>query len=310
MNKDNTYHIPVLGEQVCAFLIQKTDGVYYDGTLGGGGHASLFLNRLSANACYIAVDRDEDALDFSRRRLAKFHNVVYVHATFDAIEYAMQQAGVSGLDGIFLDLGVSSFQIDNEQRGFAYKADAPLDMRMNRAQTLSAETILNEYSEDELRRIFKEYGEERHSAKIAHLIVQRRKEGRLQKAGDLMQIIDRSSNPRFRIKSYARIFQALRIEVNKELDILRRTLTVALEKLNSGGRIGVIAYHSLEDRICKHFFKEQENPCICPPEFPVCVCHREPRLKRIKPYLILPSEEEIKENPRARSARFRVGEKL
>lgn len=310
VNKEITYHTPVLGEQICAYLLKKTDGVYYDGTLGGGGHAKMLLEKLSPSALYIAVDRDSDALEFSRRRLQESQNVVYVHATFDQIEFAMHEAGVSRLDVIFLDLGVSSHQIDNEQRGFAYKPHAPLDMRMDRDQSLTAETVLAEYPENELRRIFKEFGEERFSAKIARLVVQTRNSQHIHLAGDLIRIIDRCIGPQFRIKSYARIFQALRIEVNRELDILRETLEQSLQKLNPGGRIGILSYHSLEDRICKFFLRDQENPCTCPPEFPICVCNRKPQLKRIKPYLILPSKEEIKKNPRARSAKFRVGEKL
>jgi len=299
-----------MGKEVCAYLIKDKDGVYFDGTIGGGGHAEMLLGRLSASALYIGVDRDPEALEFARRRLRRFPNVLFVQTTFDQIEFAMHEAGVKRLDGIFLDLGVSSHQIDSEQRGFAFKAQAPLDMRMDPAQSLTAEAILAEYPQDELRRIFKEYGEERFSGRIARLIVQTRRSSPLRRAGDLMRIIDSCTNAQFRVKSYARIFQALRIEVNHELGLLQDALQKGVQLLNPKGRIGVLAYHSLEDRICKLFFKNQENPCTCPPEFPVCVCNKKAQMKRIKPYLILPSEEEIKINPRARSAKFRVGEKL
>ncbi len=299
-----------MGDLICKYLITNPSGVYYDGTLGGGAHAELFLQRLSPDAKYIAVDRDQDALDYAGKRLQQYNNVIYLHTTFDQIESALQQAGEKYLDSIFLDLGVSSFQIDEEKRGFAYRPRAPLDMRMDRRDSLTAEKILAEYPEQELKRIFKEYGEERFSGKIAHFVVKNRTEKKMQRAADLMTIIDLCVKGQFRIKSYARIFQALRIEVNRELEILQETLQQALSFLKPCGRIGILSYHSLEDRQAKIFMKEQENPCTCPREFPICVCGKKPQLKRIKPYLITPSQDETAINIRARSAKFRAGEKL
>ena len=310
VNEMRSYHIPVMGPIILNYLLQNPNGVYYDGTLGGGGHADLFLQKLSARAVYIGVDRDAEALDFARKRLFKYRNIIFIQDTFDHIAQALDKANRPVLDAVLLDLGVSSHQIDCPERGFAYRPDAPLDMRMNQSQALTAKQILERYSEADLKNIFKSYGEERFSGKIARLIVRQRQQSPLKQAGDLLKIIDRCTPPQQRIKSYARIFQALRIEVNQELEILKRAMQQALIHLKPGGRIGVIAYQSLEDRLVKHFFKEQENPCACPPEFPVCVCGKTPQLKRLRPYLILPSEEELKGNPRARSAKFRVGEKI
>jgi 16S rRNA (cytosine1402-N4)-methyltransferase len=256
------------------------------------------------------VDRDQDALDFAKKRLQQYNNVIYVHSTFEQIEYALNEAGEKYLDSIFLDLGVSSFQIDEEKRGFAFRPEAPLDMRMDQRESLTAEKILAEYSEQELKRIFKEYGEERYSGRIARFIAKTRSEKKISRAADLTAIIDRFVKGQYRIKSYARIFQALRIEVNREMEILDETLDQAMSFLKPGGRIGILSYHSGEDRRIKNFLKKMENPCECPREFPVCVCGKKPQLKRIKPYLIIPSQEEIDRNSRARSAKFRAGEKL
>ncbi len=310
MNKLPFYHEPVLAQEVLHYLLINPDGIYYDGTLGGGGHALLFLQKLTSQALYIGVDRDEQALEYARRRLSAFHNVVYYHGLYNDIGSALQAANCSRPDVIFLDLGVSSHQINSDQRGFAFRPHIALDMRMDREQALTAADILAEYEEKDLIRIFKEYGEERHSRRIARVIVRQRSEKPLRFSDDLISVIERCVPGKQKIKSYARIFQALRIEVNRELDILKEALEQGLNYLKPGGRMGVISYHSLEDRMVKNFFKEQENPCTCPPELPVCVCGKQPRLKRLRPWLIIPTEEEIKKNPRARSAKFRVGEKL
>ena len=209
-----------------------------------------------------------------------------------------------------LDLGVSSWQIDEDKRGFSFRPGLKLDMRMNTEQNLNAEWIINNYKEEELKRIFKEYGEERFSGRIARLIVEQRSKHRLSTSTDLIKIIDRCVNPRFAIKSYARIFQAVRIEVNDELNILRDALEKAVHFLKTRARLAVITYHSLEDRIVKNFYRDQENPCICPPEIPVCSCGRKPLLKRIRPNFISASANETAGNPRARSAKLRVAEKV
>ncbi len=304
------YHIPILGSAVRDLLITNPDGVYYDGTLGGGGHADIILHKLSADAIYIGVDRDKEALDYSRKHLKKYANVVYYHGVFNDFSGALKSAKVDTIDGLLLDLGLSSHQIDRDERGFTFSTDAELDMRMNREDSFTAADILNKYNLDDLIRIFRKYGEEKYSQRIARRIVKLREDRVLIHSSDLTGVID-SCTPQYkRIKTYARIFQALRIEVNEELKILEKTLKESLGFLSKGGRIAVISYHSLEDRIVKEFFKMQENPCTCPHELPYCICGEKPGIKRIKPFLIRPDEEEIKKNSRARSAKLRVGEKI
>lgn len=310
VSKQDKYHIPVLGRQVVRFLVTRPDGVYLDGTLGGGGHAALILQQLTPRAVYIGVDRDEEALSAAREKLRHFANIRLVHWAFDETEDILRQAEVEKVDGVLLDLGVSSHQIDADERGFAFRPGVALDMRMDRGQSFTAADILAEYSERELTRVFREYGEERFARRIANKIVAARAKQPLIQSDQLLEIIRQSVPGQMVVKSYARIFQALRIEVNQELERLKNALHGWLEHLNPGGRMVVISYHSLEDRIVKQFFKEQENPCICPPEFPVCVCGRKPQMRRIRPLLIRPEEDEIKDNPRARSAKMRVGEKL
>lgn len=304
------YHIPVLGPLVCEMLISKKDGVYYDGTIGGGGHAEIILKKLSAQALYIGVDRDAEALQYSQTRLAQFPNVIYYHSVYNDFAGALRTAGVEKLDGILLDLGLSSHQIDDGKRGFTFSADAQLDMRMNREESVTAADILNQYSPENLAKIFRKYGEEKFSWRIANRIVKRRIEKPLKRSGDLTAVIDSCTPYKMRVKIYARIFQALRIEVNEELRIIEDTLEESLNYLNSGGRIIVISYHSLEDRIVKDFLKREENPCICPPEIPYCVCGKKAKIKRIRPFLIRPDEDEVKINSRARSAKMRVGERV
>jgi len=311
VTETNQYHIPVLVDEVCEALIINPDGVYLDGTLGGGGHAAEILKRLSARALYIGMDRDPEAIEFARKRLNDYSNVIFYHGVFTELEKAMEKANVKELDGVLLDLGISGHQVDDPQRGFTFRTETKLDMRMDpTAQTVTAADILLTYDLRSLSRVFRIYGEERHSHCIARLIVKERESKPVVTSDDLIRIIDRCVPRKHVKKSYARIFQALRIEVNKELEQLREALNLALGKLRKGGRLVVISYHSLEDRAVKQFLRKQENPCECPPELPVCQCGKTPALKRIRPYLILPREEEINNNPRARSAKMRVGEKL
>ncbi len=311
VNKTNEYHIPVLASQVCRFLITKKDGVYLDGTLGGGGHAEYVLRQLSPHALYIGIDRDPDALRFARRRLQDFSGVVFFRGTYAEMDAALAEAGVEKADGILLDLGISSHQVDDENRGFTFRSGVKLDMRMDaEGDTLTAAEVLQSYDLKQLTRIFREYGEERRAYCIARKIVAERAHSPIVTSDALIRIIDRCVARKHVKKSYARIFQALRIEVNQELEQLKVGLEKAVNLLNPGGRLVVISYHSLEDRIVKRFLREQENPCECPPELPVCQCGKKPTMKRIRPYLITPDEEEVKENPRARSAKMRVGEKL
>ncbi len=303
---ESTYHVPVMGQEVADNLIHKSDGIFLDGTLGGGGHAKIILNRLSKQARYLGVDRDAEAIEVSQERLADYSNFTAFKATFEEIDEVLERAGVRKLDGVLLDLGVSSWQIDSDERGFSFRKGLSLDMRMDAEQELTAEWIINNYSKEKLKSIFKEYGEERFSGKIAYKIVKRRDEKKIERTNELLDVIDRCVNPRFATKSYARIFQALRIEVNNELSILKNTLNESIKYLSNKGRLAIITYHSLEDRIVKNFMRDAENPCDCPPEFPVCVCGKKQLLKRLKPHFVLPSQEETDSNPRSRSAKLRV----
>jgi len=307
---EQIYHVPVLGQEVVQYLVGNKNGIYLDGTLGGGGHAQIILDILDKDGLYIGIDRDLEAIDKAQEKLAGYKNFKAYCTTFNDIEKILNKEKVKELDGILLDLGVSSWQIDHDNRGFSFRPGLKLDMRMNAEQNLTAEWIINNYNEEELKRLFREYGEERFSGRIARLIVQQRSKHPLTSSTDLIKIIDKSVNPRFAIKSYARIFQAIRIEVNDELNILKDALEKGVQFLKAGARLAVITYHSLEDRIVKNFFRDQENPCVCPPELPFCTCGRQPLLKRIKPNFISPSESEINTNPRARSAKLRVAEKV
>ncbi len=310
VNEHTAYHRPVLAEKVREVLLTKPDGVYIDGTLGGGGHAERLLNFLSPQALYIGIDRDTEALEFARKRLAAFANVRFLHGTFAEMDAVVGELGIEQVDGVLLDLGISSHQVDEEARGFTFRPGVKLDMRMNPEDALTAAEILNTYSYEALLRIFREYGEERRAGCIARRVVQRRENKAFATSDDLVAVINRCVARKHAKKSYARIFQALRIEVNGELLQLKIGLEKALSLLRSGGRLVVISYHSLEDRIVKNFLRTQENPCECPPEWPVCQCGKQPTMKRVRPYLIVPDEKEIQQNPRARSAKMRVGEKL
>jgi 16S rRNA (cytosine1402-N4)-methyltransferase len=306
----DSYHIPVLAEAVCVNLITRPDGVYIDGTLGGGGHAWHILSRLAGQGLLIGIDRDPQARKHSMDRLAGFANFRLFDGVFSEMQQALQENGREQADGILLDLGVSSHQIDSAGRGFSYSQEAPLDMRMDDRQLLTAEKIVNEWSGEELSRIFYEYGEERRSGAIARALVQKRSQKAVRTTGELKEIIRPFAHPKFMVKTLARIFQALRIAVNEELDILDRALVESFRVLRPGGRLVVISYHSLEDRRVKTFFQQRLNPCTCPPELPVCVCGRQPEIKVIKPYPIKPDAGETARNARARSAIMRVVEKL
>ena len=306
----DAFHVPVLYREVISTLMINPDGIYFDGTLGGGGHAELFLEKLSNNAIYIGVDRDPEAIDFAVKRLAKYKNLIVFNGTFNLIGAALDKAKVEKLDSILLDLGVSTHQIDEDQRGFTFRPGVPLDMRMNPGENLTAADVLNTYDEEKLVEIFKIYGEERYSKNVARRVVKNRENAAITNSSQLLEIIKHSVPGKYLVKSYARIFQALRIEVNRELEILKETLDNSLQYLKPGGRLGVISYHSGEDRIVKDFINTQENPCICPDDLPYCVCGKEPQMRRVKPFPIKPTEREIEENPRARSARYRVGERL
>ena len=281
-----------------------------DGTLGGGGHAEEILNKISKNATYIGLDQDKEAIQYTGERLKRFKNIIYHHGNFSDLDLVLDQLEIKMIDGILFDLGVSSYQIDTDDRGFSYMKDTDLDMRMDRDGSQTASDLLNTLDERALNTIFFNYGEERRARQIARAVIKYRNDQEITQSEQLRNIIDRVVHPRFKIKSYARIFQALRIAVNRELDALEEALEKTIPVLRLGGRCLVISYHSLEDRIVKNFFRKKANPCTCPPEFPKCVCGLEPEIKILTLKALKASEQEINQNPRARSAVMRVGEKI
>lgn len=307
-------HKSVLLEETIQYLNVKSDGIYVDGTLGGAGHSYEIAGRLSSNGRLIGIDQDADAIAAATKRLEPYQDrVTVIRSNYCNMHKVLAGIGVHKVDGILLDLGVSSFQLDTLERGFTYRQEnAPLDMRMDQRQELTAEDIVNDYSEMELFRIIRDYGEDRFAKNIAKHIVEERKKKRIQTSGELTEII-RGAIP-MKIQATGghpakRTYQAIRIELNHELDVLKDTLDDMIDLLNPGGRLCVITFHSLEDRIVKVNFKRNENPCICPKDFPVCVCGKvsKGRCNPRKP--ILPSQKELEENSRAKSAKLRVFEK-
>jgi 16S rRNA (cytosine1402-N4)-methyltransferase len=309
----STYHIPVLLKEAAFYLITNPKGIYVDGTVGGGGHAEYILKNFKNLKHYVAIDQDREALQFSQQRLQQSggnRNVSFHHCNFSQFDMVLNELDLQVVDGLLLDLGVAGYQIDMPERGFSYMQSCPLDMRMNQESSITAADILNAWAEQDLARIFTEYGEEKKARQIARLIIRNRQKEPLHTSDHLKKIINQVSNRQQVIKSYARIFQALRITVNDELKQLEIFLQKAVHFLKSGGRLVIIAYHSLEDRLVKNFFKTQTHPCICPPELPYCVCGKKPILKIITKKPIRADEQEISVNIRARSALLRVGEKI
>lgn len=306
-------HVSVLLQEAVDGLAVKSDGIYVDGTTGGGGHSYEICRRLGADGKLICIDQDAEALEAAKKRLEPFAGkVTMVKSNYAQMREVLGQQGIHKVDGIVLDLGVSSYQLDNVQRGFSYREDAALDMRMDREQTLSARDIVNEYPEEELYRIIKEYGEERFARNIARNICRKRQDKPVETTFELVDIIRGSMPAKARNgKSHPakRTFQAIRIECNQELEVLRQALNDMVDLLNDGGRISIITFHSLEDRMVKTSFRKYENPCTCPPNFPVCVCGNKPKGKVITRKPILPSEEECEENTRSKSAKLRVFER-
>ena len=306
-------HVPVLFDEVMEALDIKPDGIYVDGTVGGGGHSEGICRRLAESGMLIAVDRDREALAAAERRLAGYGcGKKFVHANYSDTEAIAAAAG-GKVQGILLDLGVSSYQLDNPERGFSYMQDAPLDMRMDGTDRLSAYDIVNGYSREELTRIIRDYGEERWASRIAEFIVRERSASPIESTGRLTEVIKAAIPAKARRTGphpAKRTFQAIRIEVNDELGHLRDAAEKLPDLLESGGRIAVITFHSLEDRIVKTEFERRLDPCTCPKEFPVCVCGKVADVKRVTRKPVIPSEEEIEANPRARSAKLRVLEKL
>lgn len=306
-------HTSVLLEETIDQLNIKPDGVYVDGTLGGGGHSYEIASRLGTDGRLIGIDQDGDAIEAAGNRLKEFQDkVILVRNNYCNAKAVVTENGFAKVDGIVLDLGVSSFQLDNVERGFSYKYDTALDMRMDTRQSLSARTIVNEYSEMELFRIIKDYGEEQFAKNIAKHIVRARQDKPLETTGELNEIIKAAIPARMRATGghpSKRTFQAVRIECNRELEVLKNSLDEFIDLLNPGGRLCIITFHSLEDRIVKSAFRKNENPCTCPPDFPVCVCGKTSKGKVITRKPILPSEEEMEHNPRSKSAKLRVFER-
>ena len=312
MEEKDYGHRPVLLDECLEALAIKPGGVYLDGTLGRAGHSLAILRRLTAGGRLIGIDQDMTAIEAARERLAEFGDrVTLVHGNFRDLGSILRDLGAEGLDGMLFDLGVSSPQLDEPRRGFSYMHDAPLDMRMDGTAALDARQVVNTWSGEELCRILREYGEERYAARIAQAILRRRAQAPIETTGELADII-RSAMPAAALREKQhpakRSFQAIRIAVNGELDALPPMLRAAADKLRPGGRLAVITFHSLEDRIVKRTLRELAQGCTCPPSFPVCVCGKKPLVRLDKP--VTPSAAEVAENPRARSARLRTAEKL
>lgn len=307
-------HKSVLLKETIENLDIKPDGIYVDGTLGGGGHAYEVCSRLSSKGKFLGIDQDEDAIKAAGRRLLEFEDKVQIiRSNYCEMREALAGAGVYKVDGIILDLGVSSYQLDDPERGFTYRVeDAPLDMRMDQRQRFTARELINTYSEMDLYRIIRDYGEDKFAKNIAKHIVAARQKKDIETTGELIEIIKAAIPAKIRMNAghpAKRTFQAIRIELNKELEVLQNSLEDMIELLNPGGRICIITFHSLEDRIVKNIFRKSENPCTCPSDFPVCVCGKETMGKVITRKPILPSSDEMEYNSRSKSAKLRVFEK-
>lgn len=306
-------HYSVLLPETIEQLHIKEDGIYVDGTLGGGGHSYEIAKRLTTGRL-IGIDQDYDALEAAGKRLRPFADrVTLVHSNYEAMVERVHELGIDKVDGILLDLGVSSFQLDTPERGFSYMVeDAPLDMRMDQDNPMTAADIVNDYSEEDLYRIIRDYGEDRFAKNIAKNIVKERQKEWITRAGQLNQIIERSIPKKLQVTGghpAKRTYQAIRIELNRELDVLEQNLDAFIDLLAEDGRICIITFHSLEDRIVKNTFKKNQDPCTCPKDFPVCVCGKKSKGRVITRKPILPSEKELEENTRSRSAKLRVFER-
>ncbi len=305
-----SHHTPVLLKESLEYLITDKSGVYFDGTLGFGGHSGGFLNVLNKDAKLIATDVDKDAFDYSKKKFENDKRLKTYNFNFSKIDIISKIESVPFLNGVFADLGVSSFQLDNPDSGFTYREDAKLDLRMDKSIKVNAADVVNTFPEEDIANIIYEFGEEKNSRAIARKICQIRKEKRIESTLDLNNIISDITNYKYRIKTLSRVFQALRIYVNGELENLKVFLNKAVDLLAPGGRIVILTYHSLEDRIVKDIFKFETLDCICPKEYPVCMCDKEQRLKILTKKPVVPSDEEVKENFRARSAKLRAAERV
>lgn len=308
-------HKSVLLEETIEYLNIHPDGIYVDGTLGGGGHAYEVCRRLSKKGRFVGIDQDADAIKAATGRLAQFEDrVQIIRNNYCEMQEALAELGIMKVDGIVLDLGVSSYQLDDPARGFTYRSmDAPLDMRMDTRQSFTAKELINTYSEYELYRVIRDYGEDKFAKNIAKHIVMAREKKEIETTGELTEIVKAAIPAKVRMSGghpSKRTFQAIRIELNRELEVLQDSLEDMICLLNPGGRLCVITFHSLEDRVVKNIYKKSENPCTCPSDFPVCVCGKKPLGKAVTRKPIIPSEEEIEYNPRSKSAKLRVFERM
>jgi len=307
----NDYHIPVLYYETLDNLVKNPDGIYIDCTLGGGSHSEGILERLSDKGLLISIDQDTNAIEYSKKRLEKFGSKWKVFkGNFENIDTIAYMAGVDKVDGILMDIGVSSKQLDDPERGFSYRYDVKLDMRMNTDQKISAYDVVNTYSEEQLSKIIFEYGEERHARKIAKLIVEERKSSPIEKTSDLIALIKRAYPERASKHPAKKTFQAIRIEVNRELEVLENAMSKAVELLKVGGRLAIITFHSLEDRIVKNKFKDLATACKCPKDIPICVCGGVKKFEIITKKPIIPIDDELKNNNRAHSSKLRILERI
>lgn len=305
------YHIPVLYTECIDNLVINKDGVYLDCTLGGGGHSEGILKSLSDKGRLISIDQDDQAIEFAKKRLERYGKKWMVFKNnFENLDIVLYSAGYDKVDGILMDIGVSSTQLDDPSRGFSYRYDTRLDMRMNQNSELSAYEVVNEYPEEELARIIYEYGEERNSRKIARFICDTRVEKKIETTGELVAIIKRAYPARAQKHPAKKTFQAIRIEVNRELEVLDKAINKAVDALKPGGRLGIITFHSLEDRLVKNKFRDLATACTCPPEIPICVCGGKAKVKLITRKPIIPQGDEVEFNNRAHSSKLRVVERL
>jgi len=306
-------HKSVLLFETIEGLKIRPDGIYVDGTLGGGGHSAQIAARLEDGGRLIGIDQDQAAIDAAKSRLADFGSkVTIVRDNYRNTKSVLASLGITKVDGMMLDLGVSSYQLDTGERGFSYRFDTPLDMRMDQRQSFCARDIVNDYSEMELYRVIRDYGEDKFAKNIAKHIVNARKNGPIETTGELNEIIRAAIPAKMRAEGghpSKRTFQAIRIECNRELEVLKESIEELIDLLNPGGRLCIITFHSLEDRIVKTAFRQAENPCICPPSFPVCVCGRTSKGRAVTGKPILPGEEELNQNTRSKSAKLRIFEK-
>ncbi len=305
-------HRPVLLNEVIEGLNIRPDGIYADGTLGGAGHSSEILKRLSDKGRLIGIDQDAEAIEAATDRIGRDKRVSIVRNNYSELPAVLQELHIDKVDGILLDIGVSSHQLDTADRGFSYKSDAPLDMRMDQRQRITAADIINGYEEKELARVIREYGEEKFAQNIAKHIVQARAVKPIETTYELNEIIKISIPARMRQDGHPskRTFQAIRIECNRELEVLRDSIDAMIDHLNPGGRLAIITFHSLEDRIVKNAFRNAENPCICPPNFPKCVCGRVSKGRTVNKKPITAAEEELSANSRSKSAKLRIFERV